>query len=924
MTDAADHLRAALADRYMIDRELGRGGAAVVYLARDLRHDRLVALKVVRSELSLALGSERFLREIRVTAGLRHPHILPLFDSGEADGILWYTAPYVEGESLRARLEREGMLPVAEAVRIAGEVADALEYAHSAGVVHRDIKPGNILMLGRHAVVADFGISHLAGTLAGEKLTETGLSIGTPGYMSPEQATGGAADQRTDIYALGVVLYEMIAGDPPFGGPNSRAIIARQLTGDAPPLAAARPNLPAGLGGVVARALAREPADRYQTAGELGAALAPKSGTAAPAAADRPARRKWIGFAAAVGAAALVATLWLFRDRASPAPADAAATEPNVVAVLPFASSGADTALERLGRDLVFTLSAALDGVGDLRTADAHAILIQTSSGGGLHTIEEAMDVARRLGAGRLLTGSLVRVGADVRIDGEVYQVGERGRVRASFTASPDSLAALTDSLSQRVLPALLRGGAIPEASLESALRTRSVPALRAFLEGEQLLASSEWDSAIAAYGRAWQADTTFWLAVSRMAFALDWVLKPVPEALLRGLQRNAPSLPPRERLEFAAKFASADSGVTRSAERFRELVTRYPTSWFGWFAYGDLLMHAGPIVGRPLDAARPLFARTLELNPALAPAWDHDLALAAAAGDVARLRQGLAALERLNARPRDAYADVVLSARLLLSLIERDSVALGSALDSVVADKVAAGRAASSFYEPLMFGFPEAEVVLARAVLARETDAAVEAAYRKAEAYGLAAGGKWDSAVATMPDAAEAYGLAVLAAAADERSWDSATVRPGAGPASADRLFLDGVVAFGRRDRDGLDRAARQLSRLREPAAGHAARALGFYGLALGGDSKRAGTGLAELEWRLAEEKYSAVIDIRFMPALDRWFAARWLATAGDTAQAERLLLVSESRFLPIPAMESFVVLNAVKNRRARAAVAP
>ena len=923
MTDPAAALRSALADRYTIERELGRGGAAVVYLARDLRHERLVALKVVRPELSLVLGSERFLREIRVTASLKHPHILPLFDSGEAGGVLWYTAPFVEGESLRARLGREGMLPVDEAVRVAGEVADALAYAHRAGVVHRDIKPGNILMLGGHAVVADFGISHLAATVPGEKLTETGLSIGTPGYMSPEQATGGHVDHRADIYALGVVLYEMLAGEPPFGGPNSQAIIARQLTAPPPRLGSTRPRLPTRIDEVVSRALATEPADRYQTAGELAAALVAVPRTGESVSPGAGGGWKWIVPAAAIGIAAAV-VLWRERGGNVSAPAEAVLIDPRVVAVMPFASSGVDSTLERLGRDLVFTLSAALDGVGDLRTADAHSILAQ-SGAPGLHSLSEDAGLARRLGAGRLLTGSLVRVGRDVRVDGVMHELdGDQGRVRATFTAPPDSVAMLTDSLAKRVLPALLSGGAIQETSLESALRTSSVPALRAFLEGEQLLAASDWTGAADAYRRAWGADPTFWLAASRLEFALEWKFEPVPDSLRRGLARNVASLPPRERLEFAARVQAADSGVTVAAARFRQLMARYPTSWFGWFAYGDLLMHFGPLVGEPLSAARPMFARTLELNPSLVPAWDHDLLLAAAAGDGARLRAGLEALARLGARPEDEYGNAVLSFRLLRALIEQDSAAVGPALDSVAADKVAAGRHAASYYEPLLFGFPRSQTALVHAVLARGGGAVPEAPYREVEAYSLAVAGAWDSAIAIMPDPGEAYGLAVLAAAGGERRWEDAAPRRDSPPGALDRQFLDGVAAFGRGDLPGLEQAMRRVAARPDSAAQFAARALGFFGLALRGDTARAAAGLARLEWELAEARYGGVVGVPFLPALDRWYASRWLEAAGDTAQARRLLLLAESRFLPHPGEGSFVVLDALRKRRARAAPPP
>src|SRR5881398_3244428 len=219
MADQLARLQAALADRYTIERELGRGGMATVYLAQDRKHHRQVGIKVLKPELAAALGPERFLREIETAARLNHPHILPLHDSGEATGLLYYVMPYVEGETLRNRLDRAGQLPVAEAVQIVREVADALSHAHSHDVVHRDIKPENILLEAGHAVVADFGIARAITAAGGEQLTATGLAVGTPAYMSPEQAAGDSVlDGRSDVYALGCVLYEMLAGEPPFTG----------------------------------------------------------------------------------------------------------------------------------------------------------------------------------------------------------------------------------------------------------------------------------------------------------------------------------------------------------------------------------------------------------------------------------------------------------------------------------------------------------------------------------------------------------------------------------------------------------------------------------------------------------------------------------------------------------------------------------
>ena len=286
MTDPIDRLKAALADRYPIDRELGRGGMATVYLAHDSKHGRRVAIKVLLPELAAALGAERFLREIEIAAKLSHPHILPLFDSGQVDGLLFYVMPHIEGESLRQRLDREKHLPTEEAVRLAQQIAAALDYAHRRDIVHRDIKPENVLLHEGHALVADFGIALAVRAAGGERLTGTGLSLGTPYYMSPEQAIGDRQiDARSDIYSLGCVLYEMLAGEPPFSGPTAQAVIARILTEQPRELRLVRENVSVALGRVVAKALARLPADRYVTAAKFSDALdradTEPSGTAA-------------------------------------------------------------------------------------------------------------------------------------------------------------------------------------------------------------------------------------------------------------------------------------------------------------------------------------------------------------------------------------------------------------------------------------------------------------------------------------------------------------------------------------------------------------------------------------------------------------------------------------------------------------------
>jgi Tol biopolymer transport system component len=322
----APRLTSALADRYRIERELGAGGMATVYLAQDLKHDRKVAVKVLRPELAAVIGADRFLSEIKTTANLQHPHILPLFDSGAADSFLFYVMPFIDGESLRDRLNREKQLSINDAVRIATEVAGALDYAHRHGVIHRDIKPENILLHDGRALVADFGIALAASKAGGSRMTETGMSLGTPHYMSPEQAMGEREiTARSDVYALGCVLYEMLTGDPPFTGSTAQAIVARVLTETPRPITAQRRTIPPQVEAAVLTALEKLPADRFATAAQFAQALGDPGFVASGIPAARPARRGaramvprgWLGLALAANLLLIAAALLIWR-RAAP------------------------------------------------------------------------------------------------------------------------------------------------------------------------------------------------------------------------------------------------------------------------------------------------------------------------------------------------------------------------------------------------------------------------------------------------------------------------------------------------------------------------------------------------------------------------------------------------------------------------------
>jgi len=377
MTDLLDRLKTALTDRYVIERELGRGGMAVVYLANDVKHGRHVAVKVLLPELAATLGGDRFLQEVRVTANLQHPHILALYDSGEADGLLYYVMPYVEGESLRDRLKREKQLPVQDALRIAEQAASALDFAHRHDVIHRDIKPENILLHEGEAMVADFGIALAVTAAGGERLTETGLSIGTPEYMSPEQVAGERTiDARSDIYSLACVLYEMLAGQPPFTGATAQAVLARHVTDPVPPIGTVRPGVSAAVAAAVTKALEKAPADRFRSVSEFVDALT------------------------------------------SPASSDEATTHQSV-AVLPFANLSADPEQEFFCDGMTDEIITALTRVTALK------VIARTSAFAFKGKHEDVREIGRKLGVAHLLEGSVRKAGSRLRVTAQLVRTAD-------------------------------------------------------------------------------------------------------------------------------------------------------------------------------------------------------------------------------------------------------------------------------------------------------------------------------------------------------------------------------------------------------------------------------------------------------------------------------------------------------------------
>jgi serine/threonine protein kinase/tetratricopeptide (TPR) repeat protein len=448
MTDSVNRVAGALADRYRIERELGSGGMATVYLAHDLRHDRTVALKILRSDVAQTLGAERFLREIRLVARLSHPHILPLFDSGEAHGVLYYVMPNAEGASLRDRLDQAKTLPVDEALRITSEVADALDYAHRHGVVHRDIKPENILLHEGHAMVADFGIGKALASAARESstFTQIGVTVGTPAYMSPEQATGDEVDGRSDLFSLGCVLYEMLTGEVAFTGPSAQATIAKRFLYSPPPVNQSRSDVPTAVCDAAAKLLGKEPGDRYSSGAQVVADL----------------RQAMSG-----------AT----HRRATPSAAEKS------LAVLPFANVSADPENEFFSDGLTEEIISDLSGVKALRVISRNSSMQKKGSPLG------SREIGRELGVRYLLTGSVRKAGNALRITAQLVEAETDAPLWGDkYSGTMDDVFDVQERVSRAIVSALRVQLSAAEDSRLAARPIQDPRAVEAFLRARDEL----------------------------------------------------------------------------------------------------------------------------------------------------------------------------------------------------------------------------------------------------------------------------------------------------------------------------------------------------------------------------------------------------------------------------------------------------
>ena len=633
LSETLESLKAALADRYVLERELGRGGMATVYLAQDLKHGRPVALKVLHPEIAAGLGTERFLREIRLTARLQHPHILPVFDSGAAAGQPWYTMPYVRGESLRDRLRREVQLSVETALEITRQVAFALEYAHREGVVHRDIKPENVLLSEGQALVADFGVARAVGAASEEALTGTGMALGTPAYMAPEQASAGQVDGRTDVYALGCVLYELLAGEPPFTGPTPQAIMAKRFAHPAPSVLIVRPTVPRTVDEAIRKAMAPVPADRFPSAAKFAEALDHSSSPALPATKPPPLVRQGVlsrltrHQAAAVGALALIglgaaATSYLTRRPREPTPRETLVgtgilAERERLLLADFGTRQVDSSLggvltEAFRIDLAQSPAVTLVPPGQVAEVLARMERPDTAR------LDPALarEIAVREGIKAVVTGEIARAGPQYLLSAQVIAAKDGEVLTAHRVTAPDStqLIAAVDQLSRELRASV--GESLRSIDREPPLAqvtTASLPALRLYSAAVRA-GDHEFDfeKAVTLLEQAVALDTGF--AMAYRTLGMYSANGGDPERVLEGYgaaMQRLDRLTDRERqFTLGDYYHTVKSDVPRAATAYEAILEDHPNDREALVNLGVLYS----ILGRWLHG-ESLFQRALAVD---------------------------------------------------------------------------------------------------------------------------------------------------------------------------------------------------------------------------------------------------------------------------------------------------------------------
>ena len=683
--DILERLSAKLSDRYAIERELGRGGMATVFLASDIKHDRRVAIKVLHPELSATIGAERFEREIKLAAKLQHPNILGLYDSGEADGLLFYVMPFVEGESLRDRLDRDGQLPIDDAIQYVLEVADALGYAHSQNIVHRDIKPENILVSNGHALVADFGIARAASEGGGQKLTQTGMAIGTPVYMAPEQSAGEKVGPTADIYSLGCLLYELLAGEPPFTGKNAMAIMARHAMETVPSIRIVRSTVPEEVEEAIFAAMAKTPTDRPQTAAQFAEILGVPLGTTTsrravmrhtatrrvPTAANQtyvaeppavPVWRRPLTIGIAVLAIGAGIGLWRFETWRGKGVATTGGLDPTHVAVLYFEDLSRDQSLGFLADGLTETLISTLGQVQ----------VLSVVSKGGVQPYRDGTvtpdSIARALGTGTLVRGTIDREGTDrLRISVKLLD-GNSGAdfQTAGLTESATNFLAVRDSVAQEVAR-LIRGRLGKEIKLrEQRQSTRNVEAWALLQRAEQFRKSGEAAAAkndTATMGRDYRAADSLLAGVE--ALDRNWPDPIVMRSQIAYRRSRFPGLDPLAAKGWITEgLGHAERAVALDPDNPDALELRGTLHYWSW------LLGLEPDKAKALallNSAKTDLEKATLKNPAQAGAWATLSHLYYQTPDKTPVDVNLAARSALQADAFLSNADVILN-RLFLS----------------------------------------------------------------------------------------------------------------------------------------------------------------------------------------------------------------------------------------------------------------